>query len=219
MVPVAEPAGSEMRTLTVSTGSVWRTWPAQLPASEAGGRAEGRVLGSRVTRTWGVLVAISVGRVAVGPPVPVGPVAVGWVGAGPWCRPKTNTAPITIASRHTAQATAHRAAPDRDRIGAGGTGGRGVAGLVAGTLAAPLACLAPWVSRPVERSCPLRSLASTARATGRVAGSGATHAATTSRRSSGSAARSWGPTGGRPTAANMTVLAHATRSAAGVAAP
>src|SRR5215831_14542917 len=218
MVPVAEPAGSEMRTLTVSTGSVWRTWPAQLPASEAGGRAEGRGLGSRVTRTWGVLVTSSVGRVAVGPPVGVGPVVVGWV-AGPWCRPKMNTAPTTIASRHTAQATAHRAAPDRDRIGAGGAGGRGVAGLLAGTLAAALACLAPSVSRPAERSRPLRSLASTARATGRVAGSGATHAATTSRRSSGSAARSWGPTGGRPTAANMTVFAHATRSAAGVAAP
>src|SRR5215470_4363446 len=214
MVPVAEPAGSEMRTLTVSTGSVWRTWPAQLPASEAGGRAEGRGLGSRVTRTWGVLVASSVGRVVRGPSV-----AVGRVVAGPWCRPNTNTAPTTIASRHTAQATAHRAAPDRDRIGAGGAGGRGVAGLLAGTLAAALACLAPSVSRPAERSRPLRSLASTARATGRVAGSGATHAATTSRRSSGSAARSWGPTGGRPTAANITVLAHATRSAAGVAAP
>ena len=80
---MAEPVGSEMRTLTVSTGSVWRTWPAQLPASEAGGRAEGRGLGSRVTCTWGLLVASSVGRVAVGPPMPVGPVEVGWVAAGP----------------------------------------------------------------------------------------------------------------------------------------
>jgi hypothetical protein len=58
-----------------------------------------------------------------------------------------------------------------------------------------------------------------ARATGRLPGSGARQAATTSRSSSGSAARSWGPTAGRPTAANMTVFAQASTSAAGVAAP
>ena len=125
------------------------------------------------------------------------------------------TAPAAIASTHTAQATPHRTTPERDRAGAGGRW----AGPISGVLAASLACLAPSVSSPADRSCPLRSLVSTARATGRAAGSGARQAATTSRRSSCSAARSCGPTGGRPSAANRTVFAQASRSAAGVAAP
>ena len=53
MVPVAEPAGSEICTITVSTGLVWWTRPDQLPASVAGARAEGRGVGSRVP-AWGV---------------------------------------------------------------------------------------------------------------------------------------------------------------------
>ena len=116
---------------------------------------------------------------------------------------------------------AHRAghAPQDDAgAGPGRRGGRW-AGPISGILAASLACLAPSVSSPADRSCPLRSLVSTARATGRAAGSGARQAATTSRRSSCSAARSCGPTGGRPSAANRTVFAQASRSAAGVAAP
>jgi hypothetical protein len=125
------------------------------------------------------------------------------------------TAPAAMASTHTAQPTAHRTTPERDRAAAGWR----CAGPVSGVLAATRARLAPSVSSPADGSCPPSSLVSTARATGRLAGSGARQAATTSRSSSGSAARSCGPTGGRPIAAKITVFAQASRSAAGVAAP
>src|SRR6516165_1154210 len=166
MVPVAERAGREIRTLTVSCGLVWWIGPAQLPASAAGTLAEGSGVGSRVAFTWGV-------------------VAVGAAGLGRGR--KTKTAATTIAITHTAQATAQMMTPERDRIGAGWR----MAGVVLpGTRAAALACLVPSASRPEERSCPRSSRVSTV-----------------------------GPTGRRPTAAKMTVLAQAPRSAAGVAAP
>src|SRR5947199_5985783 len=114
MVPVAEPAGSEIRTITVSTGPVWCTCPDQVPVSVAGARAEGRGVGSLVAPVWVVPV--------VAPP--------GWADE-PCGRTKMKTAPAAIASTHTAQATLHRTTPERDRADAGGRWAGPISGILA----------------------------------------------------------------------------------------
>ena len=86
MVPLAEPAGSDIRTLAVSAGLVWWTAPDQLPASTAGALAEGRGRGSLVACAGGLAVAR----------------ALGWV-VGPRCGREMNTTAATIASTHTAR--------------------------------------------------------------------------------------------------------------------
>jgi hypothetical protein len=148
-----------------------------------------------------------------------------------WCCRAMYTTAATIATTQTPQAAAHRIAVIRRR--GGRLAGRGVAG--SGARAAACASLLPVASSPAAAGRPLRSSASTARAAGRLTGSGLRHSATTLRRAAGSRARCrwpWsvsvpgkgsaipGSRGGRgPAAANSTVRAHASMSAAGVARP
>jgi hypothetical protein len=133
-----------------------------------------------------------------------------------FCRTCTATA---IASTQTAAAATQPTALDRRRPRAGPGRATPGAGSAGARMAALAARLDPSASTPAGGLSWPMSRTTTCRAAGRAAGSDTRQLATMPRSGSGSAGRPAAAAGLPPLAANKTVRAHASMSAAGVAAP